>query len=45
MDENKVIQPELDWNSMVDRYIMITEPNIRKHRRLKKLGKEFISES
>ena len=45
VDENKVIQPELDWNSMVDRYIMITEPNIRKHRRLKKLGKEFISES
>lgn len=42
VDENKVIQPELGWDEMVDKYVSITEPNLRKHRRLKKIGKGFL---
>lgn len=42
VDETKTIQPELNWSEMIDKYIQITEPNIRRHRNLKKMGRGFI---
>jgi len=43
VDEEKVIQPELCWSDMIEKFVRISEPNLRKHKRLKKMGKEFLN--
>jgi len=43
VDEDKVIQANLSWELMVDKYVEITCNKKRQHNRLKKLGKELIN--
>jgi DNA repair exonuclease SbcCD nuclease subunit len=45
VDEKKVIQAELSWDEMIDKYVNITSSNRREHKRLKNLGKELMDAS
>jgi len=44
VDSEKVIQGNLSWGQMVEKYVRITEQNKRKHKRLVRAGKGFLNE-
>jgi len=44
VDENKTIKADLGFQEMVSKYVKITEPNRRKHRKLISNGMRFLNE-
>lgn len=42
VDDKKAIQIDLGWSEMLEKYVEITEPKKKNHKRLIKTGSEFI---